>query len=49
MSAPAHTQALETLVEAHAGELHLPAIRARFGRSGPKRPASSRPRWRTPT
>ena len=30
MSAPAHTQALETLVEAHARELHLPAIRTRF-------------------
>ena len=30
MSAPAKTQALETLVEAHARELHLPAIRARF-------------------
>jgi len=30
MSAPAKTQALQTLVEAHARELHLPAIRARF-------------------
>jgi DNA replication protein DnaC len=30
MSAPAKTQALETLVEAHARELHLPAIRGRF-------------------
>jgi DNA replication protein DnaC len=30
MSAPPKTQALETLVEAHARELHLPAIRARF-------------------
>jgi DNA replication protein DnaC len=30
MTAPAKTQALETLVEAHARELHLPAIRARF-------------------
>ena len=30
MSQPAHTQALEALVEAHARELHLPAIRARF-------------------
>ena len=30
MSAPAKTQALETLVEAHARELHLPAIRTRF-------------------
>jgi DNA replication protein DnaC len=30
MSAPAKTQALEALVEAHAKELHLPAIRARF-------------------
>jgi DNA replication protein DnaC len=30
MSAPAKTQALETLVEAHARELHLPAIRSRF-------------------
>jgi DNA replication protein DnaC len=30
MSAPAMTQALEALVEAHARELHLPAIRARF-------------------
>ena len=30
MSAPAKTQALEALVEAHARELHLPAIRARF-------------------
>lgn len=30
MSAPAKIQALETLVEAHAKELHLPAIRARF-------------------
>ena len=29
MSAPAKTQALEALVEAHARELHLPAIRAR--------------------
>jgi len=32
MSAPAKTQALEALVEAHARELHLPAIRARFRR-----------------
>ena len=30
MSAPAKTQALETLIEAHARELHLPAIRGRF-------------------
>jgi DNA replication protein DnaC len=30
MSAPANTQALQALVEAHARELHLPAIRARF-------------------
>jgi DNA replication protein DnaC len=30
MTAPAKTQALESLVEAHARELHLPAIRARF-------------------
>ena len=30
MSAPARTQALEALVEAHARELHLPAIRDRF-------------------
>ena len=30
MSAPPKTQALEALVEAHARELHLPAIRARF-------------------
>jgi DNA replication protein DnaC len=30
MSAPARTQALEALVEAHARELHLPAIRSRF-------------------
>jgi DNA replication protein DnaC len=30
MSAPAKTQALKTLVEAHARELHLPAIRQRF-------------------
>jgi DNA replication protein DnaC len=30
MSAPAKTQALEALVEAHARELHLPAIRQRF-------------------
>jgi DNA replication protein DnaC len=30
MSQPAKTQALEALVEAHARELHLPAIRARF-------------------
>jgi DNA replication protein DnaC len=30
MSAPARTQALEALVEAHARELHLPAIRGRF-------------------
>jgi DNA replication protein DnaC len=30
MSQPAKTQALEALVEAHAKELHLPAIRARF-------------------
>jgi DNA replication protein DnaC len=30
MSAPARTQALEALVEAHARELHLPAIRQRF-------------------
>lgn len=30
MSAPAKTQALEALVDAHARELHLPAIRARF-------------------
>ena len=30
MRAPAHTQVLETLVEAHARELHLPAIRTRF-------------------
>lgn len=30
MSAPAKTQALEALVEAHARELHLPPIRERF-------------------
>jgi DNA replication protein DnaC len=30
MSAPANTQALQALVEAHARELHLPAIRTRF-------------------
>jgi DNA replication protein DnaC len=30
MSRPAQTQALEALVEAHARELHLPAIRSRF-------------------
>jgi len=30
VSAPAQTQALEALIEAHARELHLPAIRARF-------------------
>jgi len=30
MTAPAKTQALEALVEAHARELHLPAIRTRF-------------------
>jgi len=30
MSAPAKTQALEALVEAHARELHPPAIRSRF-------------------
>ena len=30
MSAPAKTQALEALIEAHARELHLPAIRQRF-------------------
>ena len=30
MSAAAQTQALEALIEAHARELHLPAIRARF-------------------
>jgi DNA replication protein DnaC len=30
MTQPAHTQALEALVEAHARELHLPAIRDRF-------------------
>jgi len=30
MSQPAKTQALEALVEAHARELHLPAIRSRF-------------------
>ena len=30
MSAPAKTQALEALVDAHARELHLPAIRGRF-------------------
>jgi DNA replication protein DnaC len=30
MSVPAKTQALEALVEAHARELHLPAIRSRF-------------------
>jgi DNA replication protein DnaC len=30
MNAPAKTQALEALVEAHARELHLPAIRGRF-------------------
>jgi DNA replication protein DnaC len=30
MSAPAKIQALEALVEAHARELHLPAIRSRF-------------------
>jgi hypothetical protein len=30
MSAPAKTRALEALVEAHARELHLPAIRQRF-------------------
>jgi DNA replication protein DnaC len=30
MSAPAKTQALEALVQAHARELHLPAIRSKF-------------------
>jgi DNA replication protein DnaC len=30
MSAPAKTQALEALIEAHARELHLPTIRQRF-------------------
>ncbi len=30
MSAPAKTQALEALVEAHARELHLPTVRQRF-------------------
>jgi DNA replication protein DnaC len=30
MNAPAKTQALQALVEAHARELHLPAIRTRF-------------------
>ena len=30
MSAPPKTQALEALIEAHARELHLPAIRGRF-------------------
>ena len=30
MTAPAKTQALEALIEAHARELHLPAIRGRF-------------------
>jgi DNA replication protein DnaC len=30
MTVPAKTQALEALIEAHARELHLPAIRARF-------------------
>jgi hypothetical protein len=30
MSLPAKTHALEALVEAHARELHLPAIRQRF-------------------
>jgi DNA replication protein DnaC len=30
VSRPAQTQALEALVEAHARELHLPAIRSRF-------------------
>jgi DNA replication protein DnaC len=30
MNAPAKTQALEALVDAHARELHLPAIRGRF-------------------
>lgn len=30
MSVPAKTQALEALVDAHARELHLPAIRTRF-------------------
>jgi IstB-like ATP binding protein len=30
VSAPAKTQALEALIEAHARELHLPAIRGRF-------------------
>jgi len=30
MSAPAKTQALEALVEAHARELHLPTVRSRF-------------------
>jgi DNA replication protein DnaC len=30
MSAPARTQALEALIDAHARELHLPAIRSRF-------------------
>ena len=30
MTPSAKTQALEALVEAHARELHLPAIRTRF-------------------
>ncbi len=30
MSAPAQVQAMETLIDAHARELHLPTVRARF-------------------
>ena len=37
MSAPAKTQAIEALIEAHAIELKLPTVRRRF-RSSPRKP-----------
>ena len=46
MSAPARPWLLEALVEAHARELHLPAIRQRF-RALAASDRSSRRRWPT--
>ena len=53
MSAPAKVQAMETLIDAHARELHLPTVRARFRalaeeatRDQQPRPPISRRCWR---
>jgi len=53
VSAPAQVQAMETLIDAHARELHLPTVRARFRtlaeeatRDQQTRPHTSRRSWR---